>query len=100
MARGLHEILIRRVLTEDYEAWLPLWNGYNAFYGRVGSTALPTEITRTTWTRFFSPGEPVHALVAESNGDLLGLVHYLYHRSTNSIGPFPDLSLPASTTIA
>ncbi len=29
----------------------------------------------------------MHALVAESDGQLLGLTHYLFHRSTTSIGP-------------
>nr|WP_210427775.1 GNAT family N-acetyltransferase [Dyella sp. SG609] len=63
-----------------------MWDGYNAFYGRSGPTALPEEITRTTWERFFDEGEPVHALVAESGGALLGLAHYLFHRNTTAIG--------------
>jgi GNAT superfamily N-acetyltransferase len=54
---------------------------------RKESTALPDAITGTTWSRFFDSYEPVHALVAEQNGQLLGLVHYLYHRSTISIAP-------------
>ena len=83
----MHEILTRPILAGDYEAWLPLWNGYNAFYGRVGATALSPDITRTTWARFFDPEEPVYALVAECNRELLGLAHFLYHRSTISIGP-------------
>jgi GNAT superfamily N-acetyltransferase len=29
----------------------------------------------------------MHALVAESEGELLGLVHFLYHRSTTLIAP-------------
>ena len=40
-----------------------------------------------TWARFFDAYEPVHALVADSGGQLLGLVHYLYHRSTTAISP-------------
>lgn len=79
--------VIRPVARTDFDAWLPLWQGYNKFYGRHGDTALPEEITRTTWARFFDAYEPVHALVAESNGQLLGLVHYLYHRSTIMLGP-------------
>jgi GNAT superfamily N-acetyltransferase len=43
-------------------------------------------VTRTTWARFLDPAEPVHALVAESEGRLIGLAHYLFHRSTTSIG--------------
>lgn len=61
-----------------------MWNGYNDFYGRDG---LPAEITRITWARFFDPLEPMHALVAEREGAILGLVHYLYHRSTVMIAP-------------
>ena len=78
-------IRIRTVRETDLDAWLPLWNGYNAFYGREGASALAPEITRTTWQRFFDPAEPVFARVAESDGGLLGLVHYLYHRSTTRI---------------
>ncbi|HLX17324.1 MAG TPA: GNAT family N-acetyltransferase, partial [Bradyrhizobium sp.] len=36
---------------------------------------------------FFDAYEPVHALVAESGGRLLGLTHYLFHRSTTAIAP-------------
>jgi GNAT superfamily N-acetyltransferase len=40
-----------------------------------------------TWARFFDSYEPVHALVAEEEGRLIGLAHYLFHRSTTAIGP-------------
>jgi len=81
------DLSIRFVTRDDYDRWLPLWDGYNAFYGRSGVTALPPETTRMTWARFFDAYEPVHALVAESGGQLLGLTHYLFHRSTTAIGP-------------
>jgi len=64
---------------------MPLWNGYNAFYGRKGETALRPDITNSTWRRFFDPNEPVFALVAESGGKLVGLTHYLFHRDTTRI---------------
>jgi GNAT superfamily N-acetyltransferase len=76
---------IRPIEQTDFQAWMPLWDGYNAFYGREGKTALAPDITQATWQRFFDPGEPVFGLVAESNGRLLGLTHYLYHRSTTRI---------------
>jgi GNAT superfamily N-acetyltransferase len=76
---------IRPVRRTDYEEWRPLWDGYNAFYGRSGATSLPEEITRTTWQRFFDTAEPVHALVAEEAGKVVGLAHYLYHRSTTRL---------------
>ena len=78
-------LVVRPVHRSDYERWLPLWDGYNAFYGRSGETALAGEITRMTWARFFDAYEPVHALVAESSEQLVGLVHYLFHRSTTAI---------------
>ena len=76
---------IRALREQDYPAWQPLWDGYNAFYGREGPTALDPEITRTTWRRIFESAEPVFALVAESEGKMLGITHYLYHRSTTRI---------------
>ncbi|MBN9233306.1 MULTISPECIES: GNAT family N-acetyltransferase [Phyllobacteriaceae] len=81
------QIIVRPVARQDFEGWLPLWTGYNAFYGRSGPTALPDAVTQTTWSRFFDAYEPVHALVAENEGRLVGLVHYIFHRSTNAIAP-------------
>ena len=81
----LTPILIRPLQPSDLSAWKPLWAGYNAFYGREGDTALAPEITATTWARFFDQNEPVYALVAESDGQLLGLTHFLFHRSTTRI---------------
>jgi GNAT superfamily N-acetyltransferase len=78
---------VRFVERADFPQWLPLWEGYNKFYGRAGATALSAKITQTTWERFFDPDEPVHALVAESDGRLVGLAHYLFHRSTIMLGP-------------
>jgi GNAT superfamily N-acetyltransferase len=75
------------VARDDYDRWLPLWDGYNAFYGRSGATALSPEITHMTWARFFDAYEPVFGLVAESGGQLVGLTHYLLHRSTTAIDP-------------
>ena len=80
-------LVIRPVAREDFDRWLPLWDGYNAFYGRAGPTALSPDITQVTWRRFFDAYEPVHALVAEKDGALLGLTHYLFHRNTISIEP-------------
>ncbi|TAM95615.1 MAG: GNAT family N-acetyltransferase, partial [Rhodanobacteraceae bacterium] len=82
-----YPLRIRSAIPEDFEEWLKLWDGYNAFYGRSGDTALPEEVTRMTWARFFDAYEPVCALVAERSGKLLGLAHYLFHRSTTMLDP-------------
>jgi GNAT superfamily N-acetyltransferase len=76
-------LLVRPVDPDDFHQWEKLWEGYNTFYERT----VPSEITRLTWSRFFDGYEPVHALVAEQDGRLLGLVHYIFHRSTTLVGP-------------
>ncbi len=81
------QVTIRAVARADFIAWKPLWDGYNAFYGRAGKTALPPGVTRMTWSRFFDAYEPVHAMVAERSGTLIGLAHFLFHRSTTKIAP-------------
>lgn len=87
---------IRSAVPADFEQWLPLWEGYNTFYERK----VPQEVTRMTWSRFFDAYEPMHAIVAERDGKLLGLVHYLFHRNTTMLGPtcyLQDLFTAAST---
>jgi GNAT superfamily N-acetyltransferase len=77
--------LIRQAVPQDFPGWLPLWDSYNEFYGRAGPTALPRDVTDTTWRRFFQTDEPMHALIAESEGELVGFAHFLFHRSTTSV---------------
>ena len=81
------EFLIRPIQQADFPQWKSLWDGYNAFYGREGSTALSDATTHVTWSRFFDAQEPMRAFVAEQTGQLLGLVHCIFHRSTISIAP-------------
>lgn len=78
---------VRAVRRDDFVAWKKLWDGYNAFYGRAEATALAPEVTQMTWSRFFDAYEPMHALVAEQSGTLLGLAHFLYHRTTIQVNP-------------
>lgn len=77
--------MIRELAAGDRDRWLALWDAYHAFYGRAGATALPREVTDTTWRRFFDASEPMHALVAEHAGEVAGIAHYLFHRTTTAI---------------
>ena len=83
----MDDIVIRDLTPADRPQWEALWAGYNTFYGRHGDTAIPADLVETTWTRFFDPAEPMHALVAERAGTLVGLTHYLFHRSTIQLQP-------------
>jgi GNAT superfamily N-acetyltransferase len=88
---------VRFVTRADYAEWLPLWEGYNEFYKRFGATALPDAVTQVTWARFLDAQKtdaygPMYAMVAEETvaaggSRLVGLVHYLFHRSTITIEP-------------
>jgi hypothetical protein len=68
-----NSLIIRPVMREDFPQWLPLREGYNAFYGCAGATALPDAVTQAKWGRFFDIYEPMHALVAEEGETFAGL---------------------------
>jgi GNAT superfamily N-acetyltransferase len=74
---------VRAVTRTDRGEWEVLWRGYNAFYER----RVPARTTGATWSRLFRRSESVHALVAEQEGHLVGLAHYVLHRSTSLVGP-------------
>jgi GNAT superfamily N-acetyltransferase len=78
---------VRAIQRADFPQWQQLWDGYNAFYGRAGDTALAPEVSLMTWARLFDAYEPMHGLVAEVSGRIVGLAHFLYHRSTIQIPP-------------
>lgn len=81
----MSDLTIRPIAIDDHAQWKSLFEGYNAFYGREGPTALPAAVFDATWARIHDPAEPVHGLVAERGGTLVGLTHYLFHRSTLSV---------------
>jgi GNAT superfamily N-acetyltransferase len=76
-------VTVRVARREDFASWEPLWDGYTRFYEREPDANL----TAITWRRFLDPYEPMYALVAELDGKIVGLVHYLFHRSTSMIEP-------------
>jgi GNAT superfamily N-acetyltransferase len=85
MTKKRAHVTVRAVTPQDHDAWKLLWDEYNTFYERTGPTALPDEVHDTTWRRFFDASEPVHCIVAERDGKLVGICHFLYHRSTSRL---------------
>jgi len=75
---------IRPVRPDERDAWEPLWSGYLTFY----ETAVAPEVTDTTWKRLHDPTEPMHVLGAYIDGALIGIVHFLFHRSTWTVGDY------------
>jgi GNAT superfamily N-acetyltransferase len=80
----MSKVAIRPVGTDERAAWEPLWKGYQTFY----EVALSDETTAVTWARLHDPAEPMHVLGAYADGTLVGIVHYLFHRSCWTIGNY------------
>ncbi|CAN5449946.1 GNAT family N-acetyltransferase [soil metagenome] len=80
-------VSIRLLKPTDFDAWLALWEGYQRFY----KVEIARAVTDGTWARLMDGTEPMHCAVAESNGVLVGLVHYIYHRSTWTEGDYAYL---------
>ena len=78
------DIIICRLRPNERADWEPLWNGYLSFY----ETSLPEAVTDATWARLHDAGEPMFALGAYANGRLIGIAHYLFHRSCWTIGNY------------
>ncbi len=72
-------MIIRPACPDDFENWLPLWEGYQAYY-----KADLSAITKNTWARLMNPpANGPFALVAEADdGALVGLTHYTFHAHT------------------
>lgn len=77
-------IEIRPVGAADHAVWLPLWQGYLDFY----QSKLPAATSALTWQRFLDPAEPMHAALAWRDGQALGLVHWIFHRSCWTRGDY------------
>jgi GNAT superfamily N-acetyltransferase len=89
-------MIIRPVNQADFKNWLPLWKGYQLFY----KADISEETTSVTWARFLDAAEPMHCAVAEVDTKLIGLVHYIAHRSCWTIGDYvylQDLFVDTST---
>jgi len=70
-------LTIRALAAEDKAQWQALWKGYLAFY----DTTRPQTIYDLYFERLLGDDpQDFHGLVAEENGRLLGLTHYVFHR--------------------
>ena len=77
----MSNVQIRPVTTDDHNAWLPLWQAYLRFY----ETDLAPAVSNVTWQRLLDPAEPCHSALAWQEGQAIGMVNYIYHRSNWSV---------------
>jgi GNAT superfamily N-acetyltransferase len=74
-------IVVRPLESADRDDWMPLWLSYQTFY-RV---SLSNEVTDHLWSQISKPGGKVRGLGADVDGNLVGIVHFLFHPSTWSM---------------
>ena len=69
---------VRPLKPRDFDAWFPLWDGYNSFY----RNEVTAEVTENTFRRLHEGADGFFGLVAEHDGGLVGLAHAIFHPST------------------
>jgi len=77
------KILVRKVEREDQESWLELFKAYILFY----KSELTAEQYELTWQRIHSDFN-VNGLVAEVDGQIVGIAHYIFRPSTWAVNDF------------
>ena len=77
-------VVVSGLEASHFEAWLPLWKGYQTFY----ETEISEPVTRETWRRFHDAREPMHVLGGFVDDRLVGIVHFLFHRSCWTEGDY------------
>jgi GNAT superfamily N-acetyltransferase len=78
------DLVIRALRPDEREAWEPFWQAYLVFY----ESSVPPETTDILWARLHDDNEPMFVLGAFQAGQLIGIVHYLFHRSSWTIGDY------------
>jgi GNAT superfamily N-acetyltransferase len=78
------QITIRAMSLDERAVWDELWTGYLDFY----NTTISQETKSVTWARLHDPNEPMHLLAALLAGKVVGIAHYLYHRSCWTAGDY------------
>jgi GNAT superfamily N-acetyltransferase len=77
-------IVVRNMSRNERAVWVELWNGYLSFY----ETELSDDIKNATWARLHDPNEPMYLLAACLGGRVVGIAHYLFHRSCWTVGNY------------
>lgn len=69
--------IVRALRAEDEPVWRELWTAYLAFY----ESTVPDAVYTSTFARLLGDDpRDFNALVAEVDGRVVGLTHYLFHR--------------------
>jgi len=68
---------VRALRADDRSDWTEMWHDYLVFY----KTSVADEVYDSTFARLLGDDpQDFNALVAEQDGRVVGLTHYLFHR--------------------
>jgi len=79
----MSQTTIRPAQAKDEPRWRELWAGYVKFY----RADVPEEATANTWKMILDSASKVHGLVAEREGQVIGICNYIFHDNTWSAKP-------------
>ncbi|MGI9477951.1 MAG: GNAT family N-acetyltransferase [Hyphomicrobiaceae bacterium] len=73
-------ITTRGLKPTDRDQWEPLFRGYLTFY----KASLPDDVIDETWARLMNEDPQFHIGLGavDDSGDLVGIAHIIFHRST------------------
>lgn len=71
------ETRVRPIEARDERQWRQLWGSYLEFY----HTTLPDDVFTVSFARLVDPAiEDYAGLIAELNGEAVGIANYIFHR--------------------
>jgi len=78
------DCVVRALRPDERGAWEPFWQAYLTFY----ESSVSPETTDALWNRLHDDSEAMFVLGAFCDGELIGIVHYLFHRSSWTIADY------------
>jgi GNAT superfamily N-acetyltransferase len=78
-------MIVRPLAADDRADWEPLWQGYLEFY----RAQIAPQVSELTFRRLTGGREPMGGIVAaDDSGRLVGIVHWITHRSCWTAGDY------------
>ena len=77
-------LAIRPLEARDRSEWDGLWAAYQEFYKAV----IAEETSDATFARLLDPAIPMHGLIAQDAGEIIGMTHCIFHYSAWTQGPY------------
>lgn len=74
----MSETIIRMAEAKDEQAWRKHWAGYVKFY----RSEVADDVTANTWKSILDTTSKIDALVAERDGQVIGICNYVFHDHT------------------